>query len=218
MSELSKASEPLAAELDIALNYTPAGLRPRLHAFLVLDRRLAQIVSQTTEPMLGQMRLAWWRDMLGKGLADRPQGDAALDAIGAHWTGDESVLIRLVDGWEEMLAEPPLPIASAKKFSEGRAAGFAALDQHSPNFQAISEAASAWALTDAALHLPDGEEREMLMKLASSTLPPLRLPRSHRGLAVLVALAQRARKIGAKHLLEGRGAALLALKVGLLGS
>jgi phytoene synthase len=32
--------------------------------------------------MLGQMRLAWWREALGKPLADRPRGDEVLDAVG----------------------------------------------------------------------------------------------------------------------------------------
>ena len=35
-------------------------------------------MARTTEPMLGQMRLAWWRDALGKPVDERPRGDAVL--------------------------------------------------------------------------------------------------------------------------------------------
>ena len=46
--------------------------------------------------MLGQMRLAWWREALGKPVADRPRGDRVLDAIGQDWAGREAALVAMV--------------------------------------------------------------------------------------------------------------------------
>ena len=75
-------TENLADEAQLALAYIGPNLRDALRIFLELDGRLARIVSATTEPMLGQMRLAWWRDALGMAVSERPQGDAVLDGIG----------------------------------------------------------------------------------------------------------------------------------------
>lgn len=44
--------------------YAPALLRPALFALHALDLELAEVVRTTTEPMLGQIRLAWWREQL----------------------------------------------------------------------------------------------------------------------------------------------------------
>ncbi len=210
-------SETLTPELDIALSYTPADLRDRLRAFLTLDRRLSQIVAQTTEPMLGQMRLAWWRDMFAKPVGERPSGDAALDTVSAYWEGEEAVLTALVDAWEEMLTEPPMPQSSIENFAKGRAAGFEVLTEASDSSQAIMAAAATWALGDAAVHIGEGAERDLFVQLALQQPATARLPKTHRGLAILAALVRRSLNSGTKPLMQGRGAALLALKVGLLG-
>jgi len=44
--------------------YAPAAVRPALFALHALDLELAEVVRTTTEPMLGQIRLAWWREQL----------------------------------------------------------------------------------------------------------------------------------------------------------
>lgn len=211
-----ETAEPLSPEIGIALSYTPASVREVLRAFFMLDRRLAQIVAQTSEPMLGQMRLAWWRDMLGTSIAERPTGDAVLDALGVHWAEQEAALVKLVDAWEELLAEAPLPQSSARNFALGRSSGFAAIAQMASH-GSVAGAGELWALADAVAHFPDGEERAMLLKLAAEYPPTLHLPRSLRGVAILDALAKRAIDDGGAPLMKGRGAALLALKRGLLG-
>ncbi|MGL4543454.1 MAG: squalene/phytoene synthase family protein, partial [Polymorphobacter sp.] len=50
----------------IATLYAPAALRPALFALFALDLELAQVVAATTEPMLGEIRLAWWREQLDR--------------------------------------------------------------------------------------------------------------------------------------------------------
>jgi phytoene synthase len=44
--------------------YAAAPARPGLVALFALDAELAHVVATTTEPMLGEIRLAWWRDRL----------------------------------------------------------------------------------------------------------------------------------------------------------
>ena len=170
--------------------------------------------------MLGQMRLAWWRDALKQAPCDRPKGDAVLDAIGNHWAGDEGVLVQLVDGWEIMLAEE-LDHAAADKFAEGRAAGFGALDTSldvDRYGRDVSTAGRRWALTDAAIHMSECAERDSFVAAAGQLPQLVSLPKSLRGLAILDALASRSLNRECAPLMEGRGAAITATRVAIFGS
>ena len=218
------ASDPdtqLPSELELALAYTPAHVRAAMHTFFALDQRLARIVSATTEPMLGQMRLAWWRDMLGTAPADRPKGDAVLDAIGEHWVDQEKALTELVNGWEEFVVAEKLGPEETRQFAGGRAHPFtrfleagARADEHR-----VETSSMRWALADAASRVSDEGERAAIVDLASDLPAPTgRHPKSLRGLAVLDALAVRALKRGGRPLMEGRGASLTALRAGILGA
>jgi phytoene synthase len=46
----------------LSVLYAPAPVRPALFALHGFDLELAGIVAGTTEPMLGEIRLAWWRE------------------------------------------------------------------------------------------------------------------------------------------------------------
>ena len=212
---------PLAAEWRIALAYTPITLRPALAVVGALDQRIARILAQATEPMLAQMRLAWWRDELRRPASERPQGDAVLDAIGVYWPGQETFLSALVDGWEQVLVEPPMPQQSALAFAAGRAAPFIGLAQMSRiavDQDRIMLATRRWALADLAAHVSSDEERASLIRLAcAADANRAALPKTLRGLAIFEALAIRSLKRGGRPLMEGRGAALTAFKAGMLG-
>lgn len=210
----SDQTEIRSPEAQLALAHSPGEVRDALRIFLDLDARLARIVAGTSEPMLGQMRLAWWRDTLRLPVDERPRGDAVLDAIGKQWQAREDALIGLVDGWENMLAEQ-LDRETAMGFASGRASGLAAI-AGTPD-AALAQSAQRWALVDAAVHLPDGEERELLLDLARSMPAPTRLARPYRGIAILDALALRSLKRGGRPLMEGRSAALTAIRAAIFG-
>ncbi|MBE5072875.1 hypothetical protein IM511_00985 [Erythrobacteraceae bacterium E2-1 Yellow Sea] len=206
----------LPAELQIALGYTAPALRPRLESALLLDQRIGRLIGQSSEPMLGQMRIAWWRDMLGKPVAERPRGDAVLDALGLFWAEQEAPLVALVDGWEQLLVEPPLPEESALAFAHGRAAPFLALCE-AGDYNVVTSAACVWALTDAGIHISDPAERALFQRLSEQQYSSVKLPRNLRGLAVLRALASRSLANDLAPMMAGRGASLVALRAGLLG-
>lgn len=194
-------------------------VRAPLSTVLQLDRRLARIVARTREPVLGQMRLAWWRDALGKPVAERPRGDAVLDAIGAHWAGREAALVALVDGWEVLVTAERLGKAELESFAAARGAFFAALAGEAapePLRDYLLCAGRCWALADAALGVSDPLEREALvaagLAIAGSAV---RVPSDLRGLAVLGALARRALARGGRPLMEGRGAPLAAMRAAI---
>ncbi|WP_185965140.1 squalene/phytoene synthase family protein [Glacieibacterium frigidum] len=48
----------------LATQYAPAALRPALFAVHALDLELAKVAATTTDAMLGEIRLAWWRERL----------------------------------------------------------------------------------------------------------------------------------------------------------
>lgn len=68
----------------LATLYSPAAIRPALFALHALDLELAQVVATTTEAMLGEIRLAWWREALTKLDAAPPPAQPVLAALAAH--------------------------------------------------------------------------------------------------------------------------------------
>lgn len=218
-----EALEPLPPEQRLAIAWSTAEARDRLTSMLAFDGRLARIVTRTREPMLGQMRLAWWRDTLGLGVAARPRGDVVLEALGTFWEGREAGLIALVDGWEQVLHEKPLSEDAAGRFAEGRSAALLGVyggDARADRPGAASRrAAWCWSLGDFAARVSDPGERAMLAKLGlASSGPDRRLPRSERGLAVLGLLGERALRCGGRPLMEGRGAAIAVMRAAIFGS
>ena len=68
----------------LATLYAPADARPALFALHALDLELAAVVATTTEAMLGEIRLAWWRESLTKLDTSPPPAQPVLAALGRH--------------------------------------------------------------------------------------------------------------------------------------
>ncbi len=220
MAELTPDELPLVMRL--ALSYAPARSRQPTLVMMLLDQRFAQFVSQAKEPILAQMRLAWWRDELAKHPDARAQGDSVLTAIGALWQGHELALSSLVDGWEELLAEPPLPETAPENFAVGRALCFAAIARMAGDGDSANDvllAGRRWAMADLAAKISDPDEKAVVVDTAlrlGKAAP--RLPRSMRPLAVLDGLARSALEQGGGPLLQGRRSIARAMRLGLLGN
>lgn len=212
--------ENLVAELPIlqrlALAYAPRAARPRTLALLALDARLVNIIRRGSEPVLAQMRLAWWRDVLAKPVDEWPKGDAVLAAL-REWRQPDS-LGALVDGWEWLLADP-FDRQAIEKFAAGRGESFAALahELDLPEAGAAARrAGTVWALGDLAANLGSEEERRAVLEAyAPERRKPL--PRPLRPAAVLGGLARRALARGGAPLLDGPMAGLTALRLGIAG-
>lgn len=172
--------ENLPPVARLALAYAPAPLRPRWLTLLALDARLGQVVQQAREPMLGQLKLAWWRDRLAQNAQDWPKGEPLLSALGA-WGGEHGVLSMLVDGWEAVLADGPL-----SALGEGRGAALIALCTQAP--RDLGRLAHGWALADLAPLLADRPAYRT--ELAAVDWHRPRLPKAMRPLLVLHGAAQ----------------------------
>lgn len=215
----SEALDPLPPEAELALVWSVPKVRGALSMAFHLDRRLARIVGRTQEPMLGQMRLAWWREALNKPVTQRPRGDAVLDGLGHQWEGREASLVQMVDGWEVLVTAQSLGRAEADVFAAGRGAFFAGLSDAPVSDALLARLAAAgrrWALADAAARVSDPAERALLVEAGLAlTVSGRRLARGLGGLAVLEALAVRALARGGRPLMEGRGASLAALRAAI---
>ncbi len=213
--------DELSLPLRLAVSYAPASIRHATLGLMVLDQRLANFVRQAHEPILAQMRIAWWRDELAKPPANRSKGDPLLEVIGQFWRGEEAVLLGLVDGWEQLLSEPPLTADIIDGFVDARAEAFVALARISKSVtrqQAVRVAAKRWALADLSANLSRPVERDAAITAARALGDErMDLPRTMRPLAVLDGLARKSIRRGGTPLLGDRWAALHAIRLGLFG-
>ncbi|HEX7709754.1 MAG TPA: hypothetical protein VF418_02340 [Sphingomonadaceae bacterium] len=188
-------------------------------ALLAFDARLGQAVRQASEPIMGQMRLAWWNEQLRLEADRRERSDelvAALDAL----AGMRGALHALVDGWELLLGET-LDRPAVEAFVAARAGAFVGLARllATPDSAAtVLAAGRCWALADLAAGLGEGGERAGVLALgAEEPHVPIRLSRALRPLAVLAGLGRASLANGGAPLLRGRRAALRAIRLGLTG-
>ncbi len=63
--------------------FAPAGLRPHLFALYALNHELARVGESVREPMVGEIRLAWWRETLDEARAGRPRSHDVARALTA---------------------------------------------------------------------------------------------------------------------------------------
>ena len=71
----------LSPPLLLAITYAPHAIRPRLRWLLEFDLNLRIVLERTKEPMIVQLRLAWWRDALKTEAGKRPIGAPILAAL-----------------------------------------------------------------------------------------------------------------------------------------
>jgi phytoene synthase len=212
--------ESLPVLQRLALAYAPGTARLPTLALFGLDARLAAVVRSAREPLLAQLSLAWWRDQLAGESAAWPRGEPLLAAL-RSWAGEHRALAALVDGWEELTGEAPLPASAFTNFAAARGAGFAALARA---LQSPADAAEAhrlgreWALADVAGRLSDPEEQRTVGDLLhSQDWRAARLSRKLRPLVVLHGLARRAVRKGEGLDRLPPAASLVAMRLGLMG-
>lgn len=205
-------------EQAIALNYAQAEWRPALRLFAAFDERLARVVLSAVEPLPAQLRLAWWREQFLKSAGQRPKGEPMLAAMEDDWPGFEAPCRQLVDGWEQLLQELPLPDGSLEQFAKGRTATFSALLSDKTFGDATEQNGQVWALADLAAKLPESDlKADVMVQATSMTKAMPRLPKDLRFLTVLAGLGKRAIARGGGPLLSGRADVAAALRLGLLG-
>ena len=85
-------------------------LRPAFDALFAIDDVMAEVVASSTQPALGAIRLAWWREALERLDHHPPPAEPRLQAVADHLlprgvTG--AALASLEDGYASLLDEQP---------------------------------------------------------------------------------------------------------------
>ncbi len=103
---MNDTASQLPPPANLAVAYTPVAFRPAFTLLLQLDMRFADIVRKAREPMIAQIKLAWWRDAFAAEPALRPKGEPLLQSLGECGESIKlSALQDLVSAWELMLGE-----------------------------------------------------------------------------------------------------------------
>ncbi len=179
------------------------------------DARLADIVRTTREPMIGQMRLTWWHEVLTDESDVKGRGDPLADAIRALLPPEgQGGLLRMIDGWEALL-EQPIDDAALEVYALGRGGG---LFQALANADGFDRAGALWALWDLSGHSADPALVRQALALAQTYIDPPSRVRMIAPLRIAAGLA----RADARH---GRAAPggmtpglyARALRIGLIG-
>jgi phytoene synthase len=171
-------------------------LRPAFSALWNLDLAFADVVSTSTDPHLGAIRLAWWRERLeeldrGEMAPAEPRLQAAAsELLPRGVTGNE--LSQLEDAWLPALELFPWGKAQVEGLAlRGRILFGIGAKLLGGESTAAEPAGGFWSLADGAAHCSDPESRQLLLNDAQSALAdiPKSLPRQLRPMTVLSALA-----------------------------
>lgn len=201
----------LDPERRLALAYVPAAIRPALEALWRLDATLATILATGTQPLVSQMRLAWWREALQRLDTAPPPAEPLLQALAAQVlpTVSGAELAELEEAWLILLADAPLGAEELDDYAALRGGLLFAYSARLLGDSAfpVDRAGKAWALADLARHSRRADE-------VKKPLPEsqVKWPAKLRPLGMLAMLARRdLEKLGGKPEKAGSPARLLRM-------
>ncbi len=136
--------------------FAPAARREALFALYAFNDEIARTREQVSEPMLGMIRLQWWRDAVAAIYDGKPPKHdvaAALAAAAAAGGLERAEIDRLIDSRERDLDdEPPADLAALEDYADGTSATLArlavgVLGGGAGAREAARHVGIAWALT-----------------------------------------------------------------------
>lgn len=168
---------------DLVRLYWPVELRPAFDALFAIDDSMGEIVATATQPALGAIRLAWWREALVRLDSAAPPPEPRLQAVAEHLIprGVSGAMIAgIEDGWTTLLDERPDAQRIAARGEQLFAIGAVLLGG---NDVMLAEAGRLFALS--------GVARRGLMKTDAAVPASHRFTRALRPLTALAKLAAR---------------------------
>lgn len=198
MADASRLADP---ERQLALAYVRGRKRAAIEALWLLDERMGAIIAGAREPMIGQMRLMWWRDALialddpAAVVPAEPLLAALAQTCASHGLSGER-LAQIEEGWGALLeGENPdeAAILAHGKFRGGLLFEMSAaiLGGQAEN---IAVAGEAWALADLGHRLRSQHSRAFARRQAALCLSRVAIadwPVPLRPLGILAVLARR---------------------------
>lgn len=212
IGELIVAADP---ERWLAVTYARKTSRAALASLFALDISLGRVVASTTEPMIGAMRLAWWREALESLHLPPYPAEPVLQAVAAEWIGPSvnenradlgAAFAAMVEGWVALIEVDKLDETALLSHANERGGRLFTLaaDALGADFDTsqLWRMGSGWALVDLASHLSQTDARTEALAMAADYLKQgfAGLPSQVRPLVAMAVLARRDALKG----LEGR--------------
>ena len=185
--ELVRARDP---DRYLASLYAPPAARDALLALHALDIEIAEVARTTTEPMLGQIRLAWWREQLQGLDAGAPSPQPTLAAIAAEVMPkglNAASLERLEDANLALLEDDISTYADARASLFEAGVRLLVLDPTPALVEQARTVGTGWAIVDAARQGRSLQPADLVR--AAETLKPVATPSAVRPLFALGSLA-----------------------------
>jgi phytoene synthase len=159
-------------------------LRPAFDALFGIDDAMGDVVARSTQPALGAVKLAWWRERLeqldeGKVPTEPRLQAAANELLPRGIKGAE--LAELEAGWAELLAEDPDPTRPVQRGATLFALAARLLGSDSDSLESAGQLFAAGDL----------KRRSMNVSTAAVTTELPRFPSRLRPLTALAALSKR---------------------------
>jgi phytoene synthase len=166
----------LAPPARLAIAYAPAEVRSAFALLLHIDNRFAEILRNGREPMIAQIKMAWWREAFASAVEARPKGEPLLQALNQE--GDRipvSALEALASAWEHLLGSEQFSQEVIDAHAELRAeAIFLTYATWVGTMQDVLPIGRSWALEALRIAFP---ERVADCYTPSAPLPKARLLR-----------------------------------------
>src|SRR5690349_12291061 len=106
--------------------FAPAEARERLFALYAFNHEIARVRETVSEPMLGQIRLQWWREAIAGIYDGKPRKHAVVEALAAAAAATRAPRAgfeALIDAREADLAgRAPATLAELESYCEGSSA------------------------------------------------------------------------------------------------
>lgn len=122
------AAEVRRADYDrfLTVLFAPAAARERLFALYAFNHEIAKVRETVREPMLGQIRLQWWREAIGGIYGGAPRKHEVAEALGAAVAASQpsrAAFDALIDAREfDLAGRAPDTLAALEAYCEGTSA------------------------------------------------------------------------------------------------
>ncbi|MBL8834601.1 MAG: squalene/phytoene synthase family protein [Alphaproteobacteria bacterium] len=136
--------------------FAPAAARPALLALYAFNVEVARVRETVSEPLIGQIRLQWWRDAIAElagGRARKHPVVEALTAVLARGVRPDDFETLLLAREQDLTDEPPATLAALEAYAEGTSGSLARMaatilgGTDAAAQEAARQVGTAWALT-----------------------------------------------------------------------
>jgi 15-cis-phytoene synthase len=79
-----RSATAISPDQELALLHVPAQVRDALRALFEIDAAMGDVVARTTDPALGRIKLAWWREQLEALDSSPPPAEPRLQGAAEH--------------------------------------------------------------------------------------------------------------------------------------